>query len=65
MIHELGDRVRIIATGQIGSVCDIHTVDGQRLYVVDCSGECNSELLTDCAITVAEHEIETHITEEA
>lgn len=58
MKFELGDRVRIIASGQTGSVCDVSEVDGRPLYIVDCFGECDSESVIDCMITVEEHEIE-------
>lgn len=58
MKFELGDRVRIIANGQTGSICDVSEVDGRPLYIVDCFGECDSESLIDCVITVEEYEIE-------
>ena len=58
MKYELGDRVRIISSGQTGSICDARMVDGRPLYIVDCAGECDSESLIDCIITVEEHEIE-------
>lgn len=58
MKYELGDRVRIISSGQTGSICDVRMVDGRPLYIVDCAGECDSESLIDCVITVEEHEIE-------
>lgn len=58
MKYELGDRVRIIASGQTGSICDARVVDGRPLYIMDCFGECDSEELCDCVITVEEHEIE-------
>ena len=58
MKFELGDRVRILASGQTGSICDDLIRDGQQLYIVDCFGECDSEELIDCVIVVAEHEIE-------
>lgn len=59
MKFELGDRVRIIANGQTGSICDAKMADGRPLYIVDCFGECDSESLIDCAITVEEFEIES------
>ena len=58
MKFDLGDRVRILASGQTGSICDDLIRDGQQLYIVDCFGECDSEELIDCVIVVAEHEIE-------
>ena len=57
MKYELGDRVRIVASGQTGSICDARMVDGQPLYIVDCFGECDSEAVCDCVITVEEYEI--------
>ena len=32
MKYELGDRVRIIANGQTGSICDAEVVDGRPVY---------------------------------
>ena len=58
MKFELGDRVRILASGQTGSICDDLIRDGQQLYIVDCAGECDSEEMIDCVRVVAEHEIE-------
>lgn len=58
MMYELGDRVRIVASGQTGSICDARMVDGRPLYIVDCFGECDSDAVSDCVITVEEHEIE-------
>lgn len=58
MKYELGDRVRIISSGQTGYICDARTVDGRPLYIVDCSCECDSDDVCDCVITVEEHEIE-------
>lgn len=58
MMYELGDRVRIVESGQTGSICDARMVDGQPLYIVDCFGECDSDTVGDCVITVEEHEIE-------
>lgn len=58
MKFELGDRVRIIANGQTGSICDAEMVCGRPVYIVDCAGECDSESIIDCAITVDEDEIE-------
>lgn len=58
MMYELGDRVRIIASGKTGSVCDARMVDGRPIYIVDCFGECDSDAVIDCVITVEEHEIE-------
>lgn len=52
MKYELGDRVRIIPSGQTGSICDARIVDGSPLYIVDCAGECDSESLIDCVIAV-------------
>lgn len=43
MKYELGERVRIVASGQTGSICDARMVDGRSLYIVDCFGECDSE----------------------
>ena len=40
MNYKLGDRVRIITSGQTGSICDISMVDGRPLYIVDCFGAC-------------------------
>lgn len=57
MKYELGDRVRIIASGQTGSICDAEVVDGRPSYIVDCFGECDSESVIDCVIPVEEHEI--------
>lgn len=59
MMYKLGDRVRIVAKGQTGSICDAREVDGRPLYIVDCFGECDSESVIDCVITVEEHEIES------
>ena len=58
MKYELGERVRIIAIGQTGSICDARMVDRRPLYIVDCFGECDSEAVCDCVITVEEQEIE-------
>ena len=58
MMYELGDRVRIVANGQTGSICDAEMVDGRPLYIVDCFGECGSDSVIDCIITVEEYEIE-------
>lgn len=58
MMYELGDRVRIIANGQTGSICDAEMVDERPLYIVDCFGECDSDSVIDCIITVEECEIE-------
>ena len=58
MKFELGDRVRILAIGQTGSICDDLVRDGQQLYIVDCAGECDSEEMIDCVIPVEEYEIE-------
>ena len=58
MKYELGDRVRIIANGQTGSICDAEVVDGRPVYIVDCAGEGESEEPQDCVITVEENEIE-------
>lgn len=58
MKYNLGDRVRIIANGQTGSICDAEMREGKPLYIVDCFGECGSESVADCVITVEEHEIE-------
>ena len=58
MKFELGDRVRIIASGQTGSICDAEMVCGRPRHIVDCFGECDSESLIDCAIPVDEDEIE-------
>ena len=58
MKYELGDRVRIIANGQTGSICDAEVVDGRPVYIVDCAGECESEETQDCVITLEENEIE-------
>lgn len=59
MMYELGDRVRIRASGQTGSICDTRMVEGRPPYIVDCFGECDSDAVSDCVITVEEHEIET------
>ena len=58
MKYELGEQVRIIASGQTGSICDARMVDGRPLYIVDYFGERDSESLIDCIITVEECEIE-------
>lgn len=58
MKYELGDRVRIIKSGQTGAICDARMVDESPLYIVDCFGECDSDAVSDCVITVEEHEIE-------
>lgn len=58
MPYNLCDRVRIIQSGKTGTVCDVHTVDGETLYIVDCFGECDSCEIEDCVITVTEKEIE-------
>ena len=58
MKYELGDRVRIIANGQTGSICDAEVVDARPVYIVDCAGACESEETQDCVITVEENEIE-------
>lgn len=50
--------MRIVSSGQTDSICEVCMVDGQPLYIVDCFDECDSELVTDCVITVEEHEIE-------
>lgn len=58
MKYELGDRVRIVASGKTGSICDAQMQDGKALYIVDCFGECDSDSVADCVITVEEREIE-------
>lgn len=58
LVYDLGDRVRIVANGQTGSICDVRKVKGEYVYIVDCFGECDSEELLDCVITVNEAEIE-------
>lgn len=58
MTYDLGDRVRIISSGKTGTICDVNTIDGQTLYIVDCFGECESEEVKDCVITVTENEIQ-------
>lgn len=58
MKYTLGDRVRITESGKTRSICDAREVDGRPLYIVDCFGECDSEELLDCIITVNEDEIE-------
>lgn len=58
MKFELGDRVRILESGQTGSICDARLFEGRPLYIVDCFGECDSESVIDCVITVEEYEIE-------
>lgn len=58
MMYELGDRVRIVATGQTGSICDARIADGRPLYIVDCFGECDGDTVSECVITVEEHEVE-------
>ena len=58
MKFSLGDRVRIIASGKTGSVCDAQETDGKALYIIDCFGECDSEDFLDCVVTVEEPEIE-------
>lgn len=57
-MYKLGDRVRITSSGKTGSICDVSMVDGRPLYIVDCFGECDSDAVSDCVITVEEHEIE-------
>lgn len=57
MMFKLGDRVEIIATRQTGAICDARIVDGRPLYIVDCFGECSSDSVKDCVITVEEDEI--------
>ncbi len=57
-MYDLGDRVRIITSGKTGSICDVRMVDGRPLYIVDCSGEWDSDALKDCIVTVEENEIE-------
>ena len=58
MTYCLGDRVRIISNGKTGTICDINTIDGKTLYIVDCFGECESEEVKDCVITVTESEMQ-------
>lgn len=58
MNFELYDRVRIIASRKTGTICDVHAVDGETLYIVDCAGECDSDEFEDCVITVTSSEIE-------
>ena len=58
MMFDLGDRVRIISNGQTGSICDISEFEGRNIYIVDCFGECDSESVADCVISVEENEIE-------
>lgn len=58
MKFELGDRVRILESGQTGSICDASMFKGRPVYIVDCFGECDSEEMIDCVRVVAEHEIE-------
>lgn len=61
MTYSLGDRVRIMATGKTGSVCDAREVEGKAVYIIDCFGECDSEEFMDCVVTVEESEIEVLI----
>lgn len=58
MKFDLGDRVRIIESGQTGSICDVSMFEGRPVYIVDCFGECDSEDAIDCVIPVEEYEIE-------
>lgn len=58
MNFELYDRVRIISSGKTGTICDVHTVDGETLYILDCAGECDSDEFEDCVVTVTGSEIE-------
>lgn len=58
MKYDLGDRVRIIANGKTGSICDAQMQGDKPLYIVDCFGECDSDSVADCVITVEENEIE-------
>lgn len=58
MTYCLGDRVRIISNGKTGTICDVSTIDGKTLYIVDCFGECESEEVKDCVITVTESEMQ-------
>lgn len=55
---KLGDRVRIIDSGKTGEICDVSAPDCEVRYIVDCSGETESDELPDCIITVDETEIE-------
>ena len=61
MTYSLGDRVRIIASGKTGTVCDAQMTEGKALYIIDCFGECDSEEFLDCVVTVEETEIEALI----
>lgn len=58
MNFELYDRVRIISSGKTGIICDVHTVDGETLYILDCAGECDSDEFEDCVVTITCAEIE-------
>ena len=58
MKFDLGDRVRILESGQTGSICDASMFEGRPVYIVDCFGECDSESVIDCVIPVEEYEIE-------
>ena len=58
MKFDLGDRVRILESGQTGSICDARMFEGRPLYIVDCFGECESESVIDCVIPDEEYEIE-------
>ena len=51
-MYDLGDRVRIITSGKTGSICDVRMVDGRPLYIVDCSGEWDSDALKDCIVNL-------------
>lgn len=57
-MYKLGDRVRIISNDKTGSICDVRSIDGKMLYIVDSFGEYESEEVIDCVITVEENEIE-------
>lgn len=58
MKYALGDRVRIIECNKTGSICDAYEANGKSIYIVDCSGECDSEDFLECVNTVDEVEIE-------
>lgn len=60
-MFDLGDKVRIITNGQTGYICDVSKFEGRMIYIVDCFGECDSESIADCVISVEESEIEAII----
>lgn len=68
MNYDLGDSVRIIASGQTGYICDVSVRDGKDIYIVELDNiseldelpENSEKGIWDYLITVENVEIEPY-----